>query len=104
MKEPENGIYVRYHPESNNKKVEYTLSGGKRHGIYQRWYANGIRWYESNYVDGLMDGLFQEWLCDGSRYIECNYVMDKLQGYYKKWDNLGNLVEDRFYVGGIEQK
>jgi antitoxin component YwqK of YwqJK toxin-antitoxin module len=104
MKEPKNGVYVRYHPKSNNKEVEYTFVDGKRHGIYQRWYENGLLMYKCNYVDGLMDGLFQDWLYDGSKHIECNYVMDKLQGSYKKWDNIGNLINDTFYVGGIEQK
>jgi antitoxin component YwqK of YwqJK toxin-antitoxin module len=42
--------------------------GGKPHGLYQRWWADGSKRLEAGHVEGRLDGEFKNWLEDGTVY------------------------------------
>ena len=50
-------------------------------GPFKKWYNNGNKRVESNYVNGKRHGPFVGWYTNGNKREESNYVNGKLQMY-----------------------
>ena len=62
-----------------NGKVSYisTTFDGKRHGLYQSWYANGQLMYEGSYVHNKQDGLHISYFENGNIQSKSWYELSK---------------------------
>ena len=65
------GKFTRWY-KNGQKKLEINFINGKRNGKYTSWFKNGQKELESNWKDGKEDGKWTHWYDDGSK-SERNY-------------------------------
>lgn len=67
------GIIETYHWKTKKIFMRYSYMNGKRHGLEERWYENGLQEYKCNYVDGILHGLCECWYENGQQEYKFNY-------------------------------
>ena len=65
-----------------------------------KWYENGQKCEESNYVDGKRNGHFTSWYRNGQKCIERDHIDDKYNGHYTSWHKNGQIMIECDYVDG----
>tara|TARA_B100002051_G_C16593536_1_gene564085 strand:- start:131 stop:610 length:480 start_codon:yes stop_codon:yes gene_type:complete len=77
-------------------------NGRREHGLWTKWYANGQKREETNYIDGKKDGLHTAWYANGQKDVEITYKDDKpvLDGLIIKWYENGQKHIERIYKDG----
>ncbi len=95
-----NGTFIF---KSGNKIIEcVNYVNGKKDGLYERFYLNGIHYERTNYKDGLLHGTCEFWNdISGKKMKYMVFENGKLHGPYKSWDQNGTLFEDLYYNNGI---
>ena len=77
---------------------------GKKHGLFEMWYSNGLPMYKCNFWNGRKCGICEGWwsLADGgSMEYEHNYLNDEKHGLQKEWNRKGELTKS-YYLNGRE--
>src|SRR5690606_40066153 len=57
---------VRFYINSE-KREEFYMKDGKRHGACTMWHVNGKKKTECNYFEDVYDGEYTEWFDDGNK-------------------------------------
>jgi antitoxin component YwqK of YwqJK toxin-antitoxin module len=87
------GIHKRYHRKTGAPSEVTRYSGGRKHGIWAKWYDNGNKRFERNYRADKKHGVHKEWREDGalwsSTVIRCAKMnhftkCDECVAYYAK--------------------
>ena len=91
------GKYEEFHPNGQIKISGINDDNGKRTGLWQSFYENGIKWSESYYVNGKRDGHSITFFPNGKvRYIG-EYKNDKQIGEWEFYDEEGKLTSQENY-------
>ena len=104
------GLVQRYHKNGQlyekftigNSKIEkiyedYTVENNTLEGLYEAWYENGVKSYETTYMNGKVERKFQMWYENGqTRIIGYFYNLrnEIINLYYNKD---GSFIELKFY-------
>lgn len=68
------------------------LRGGKRHGPWTAYYANGMVRSRASYIDGVLDGVTEVFHENGMIYYTGNYHRGKAVGKWFFHDSEGTLI------------
>ena len=88
-------------------KTQYTLKAGLKHGIFTKYFTNGVVEERGNYQNGLKEG---QWLVfhyteknkQTVKHKEINYVHDKKEGEYTEWHRNGYKLKAVLYKNDKE--
>lgn len=99
---PFNGLLVsRYDDTSYKMKLEYAK--GRKDGLEQQWYANGVLSQKRWYSQGIKINSHLGWWEDGSPKFEFHFNRKgEYDGNRKEWYPNEQLVCDLNYVNGKE--
>lgn len=71
-------------------------------GTKTMWAANGVKFSETNYLDGKPHGASFAWYpVNGEKWIELNYVNGKKEGSYTSWYLNGQKEEEGQFLNGL---
>ncbi|MGD8452365.1 MAG: hypothetical protein PVJ57_11150 [Phycisphaerae bacterium] len=71
------------------------------HGLFTRWYANGQKEFEGQFVRGKKEGITKRWHDNGRVWIEERYTHGLKQGSCFTWDPEGRLRKEERYADGL---
>ena len=54
------------------------LVGGKKNGLWTRYWSNGLKKSQGFYFDSLKEGFWYVWSHEGSKYLEIKYKNNQL--------------------------
>ncbi len=91
---------VRYFPNKTVMIEGYFNEKGEKHGKWTRYYENGKKNSEEEYVNGLKNGKSVEWYMSGEKTFEVNYVNDMPDGKWIIWDETGKKISSEEYKNG----
>lgn len=99
--QPFTGYAVRFY--SNDSLKERTgFLNGKKQGVYNVWFENGVLKLESNYNQNVLEGTYKIWWNNGVLASETTYVKGKKQGVEHKWFSNGELSKKSNLLEGRE--
>lgn len=99
--EPFYGYAVKFY--SNDSIKEKTgFVKGKKQGVYNVWFENGVLKLESYYDQNVLQGIYKSWWNNGVLASESNYVDGRKQGLERKWFDNGNVSKRRNLLDGRE--
>ncbi|MFO7868653.1 MAG: hypothetical protein R6U95_05075 [Bacteroidales bacterium] len=87
---------VRYYI-NGEKREEYYLKDGMRHGSSTMWHINGNKKTECHYYENLYDGEFTEWFDDGTKNYEGFFDKGQASGTWKFYNRDGSLQSETTY-------
>ncbi|MDA3882204.1 MAG: hypothetical protein PF481_02875 [Bacteroidales bacterium] len=82
---------------NGEKREEYHLKNGMRHGPCRMWHVNGNKKTECNYFENLYDGEFIEWFDDGTKNYEGFFNKGQASGSWKFYNRDGSLQSETTY-------
>jgi antitoxin component YwqK of YwqJK toxin-antitoxin module len=88
---------------NGQKLAQFNYLNGKLHGECTWWHDNGQVCEQFNYVNGEMHGLHKWWYSDGQIREQSNYVNGKRHGEYAWWYPDGRVCKQANYVNGVKQ-
>lgn len=95
-----NGTFIHKNGEKIIECTNYV--NGVLHGLYERFYLNGIHYERTHYKNGICHGPCEFWYdITGKKMKDMHFENGKLHGAYKYWDQNGKLVEDFYFNHGI---
>ena len=97
-----NGRFVKYYG-NGQKYIECNYVNDERQGKYVSWYVNGQKYEECNYVNGKHEGDYESWHLNGQKYIKCSYAKGKRNGRYVFYNSNGQILSDCIYTNGVLQ-
>jgi antitoxin component YwqK of YwqJK toxin-antitoxin module len=71
---------------------------GRRGVLWTGWYANGVKWYEHEYVEDKQHGKQVEWDERGQKVLEAHWRDGYLHGRRTRWLSSGQIAEDATYA------
>lgn len=98
---PFSGYAVSYHT-NNTLREKIGFSKGRKEGVAQIWFINGVLKVESHYKQNKLVSSYKSWWDNGVLSSEVTYIKGKKQGVEKTWYNTGVLSKERNLVGGQE--
>lgn len=99
--QPFTGYAVRFYANDSLKEKTGFLNG-KKQGVYNVWFENGVLKLESNYNQNTLEGTYKAWWNNGVLASETNYVKGKKQGVEQKWFSNGELSKKSNLLEGKE--
>lgn len=87
---------IRYFP-NGEKEFEAEYLNGELNGESRQWYKNGNLWVEEGYLNGLKHGPFIVYTDNGDKSFAGEYDEGTKTGQWDFWDNNGNLVKSEKY-------
>jgi len=72
----------------------------KLSGTSTRWYKDGQKSDEQNYISGRLNGISTKWYESGQKSEEIVYLNDKRQGKCFWWNEDGSLRVSASYIDG----
>ena len=76
--------------------------GGKKHGVFKRFYENNLLLEERTYHNGKKEGLHLRYWPDGKLIFEYHLKNDLYEGPSRSWNQEGRLIQKMNYVAGRE--
>lgn len=98
---PYSGFAVRLFSNDSVKEKTGFLNG-KKHGVYNVWFENGMLKIESYYYQNTLEGSYKAWWNNGVLASESNYVNGKQQGIARKWFYNGKISKQSNLLNGRE--
>jgi antitoxin component YwqK of YwqJK toxin-antitoxin module len=99
---PFTGIVKAYY-DATNLKFEAYYVNGKKQGVENVWYANGVKLSERYYSNGFKVGKHKGWWENGTLKFEYHFNKDgDYDGTVKEWYESGKLLRNFNYVKGQE--
>ncbi|WP_422894399.1 toxin-antitoxin system YwqK family antitoxin [Polaribacter sejongensis] len=96
-----NGFAVKYH--SNDSLKEKTgFYNGKKEGVYNVWFKNGVLKVTSHYNQNVMEGSYKSWWLNSTLAYEATYKKGKLEGIERQWYADGVMSKERNLLKGNE--
>ena len=96
------GENIRYH--ANGKKWEQGIyENGLREGTWREWNVKGTLIKETNYSNGLYDGVCREWNEKGTNRVILHFKKGKLEGMWTVYDNEGRLSDIMVFSDGVAE-
>ena len=95
------GVVYDTHQDSQLARITFLLHG-KRHGPELQWYANGQRFIERYYRQGLEVGTHKAWYEDGSVKFLKNFHAGLPHGEFYDWHPNGQLAQFVVFENGKE--
>ena len=68
------------------------------HGTFTRWYQNGAKEYEAEYLQGQLHGIETAWHANGQKRSEQHYDHGLRHGVRRNWDEQGRLRAEEHYL------
>lgn len=87
---------VRFYINSE-KREEYYMKNGKRHGACTMWHVNGKKKTECNYFEDVYDGEYTEWFDDGNKNYEGFFDKGNATGKWRFYNRDGSLQSETVY-------
>jgi len=85
--------------------MEGGLNRGERHGEWQSFRRNGVKWSVMHYKNGSRDGVNENWRDNGNRNFIGYYRNDKEHGVWQFFDNnTGKLFKEVYFENGVNIK
>ena len=100
--QPFTGRVINTFPSGIKEETTFYIDG-RKHGDFQKWFADGKLSYKSSFVNGLPDGISRSWWKNGNLRSEANQVMGKLQGVQTQWYISGAKFKERNLNMGFEE-
>ncbi|MFN8309805.1 MAG: toxin-antitoxin system YwqK family antitoxin [Chitinophagales bacterium] len=79
------GPWIDYHP-NGKKSQEITYSGSNRNGLQTKWNKDGMKTFETNFVNDKEDGIHKEYN-NSVLVMEQGYSNGQKNGVYKKYNS-----------------
>ncbi len=76
--------------------------GGKKHGVFKRFYENNLLLEKRTYHKGKKEGLHLRFWPDGKLIFEYHLKNDLYDGPSRSWNREGRLIQKMNYVAGRE--
>lgn len=86
-----------YYPGGKPKRMY--VSSQEEYPIERRWYGNGQLELEFSRSDGKKD-IGVRYYPNGAKKEEFEFVNEQRHGVWAEWDSLGNQTRNEFYVNG----
>ena len=100
--QPFTGTSVLYYTDTiKAETIEY--KNGNRHGLYRKWFPDGLLSFESNYSHGQQHGITKTWWKNGKFRSQANYSNGMANGIQKQWYKSGNIFKEMTIVNGKEE-
>ena len=99
--QPYSGYAVRY-LANDSLKERIGFYNGKKEGVAQLWYDNGILKMESHYNQNTLVNSYKSWWRNGVLSSESTYDNGKVNGIERKWYDDGVLAKQRTIINGQE--
>ncbi|GEA09823.1 toxin-antitoxin system YwqK family antitoxin [Alteromonas sp. KUL49] len=93
------GQVVTYYPNGQLASLD-EFADGRRHGIAQKWFRDGVLSFESNYRKGVREGYTQSWWYNGNIRSSTFFEAGKAQGEAWSWYRNGNKFKRYNFVDG----
>lgn len=90
-----------YNKDQFSKKVEF--KNGKKDGLYEMWFEDGVLSYQANYKQGKLNGKAVSWWGNGNKRSEANYVNGIAEGVQMQWYISGVKFKKITLVNGREE-
>ncbi|WP_246615868.1 toxin-antitoxin system YwqK family antitoxin [Aquimarina litoralis] len=100
--QPFTGISELYY-DGYNIAERITYKNGQKHGVFRKWFANGILSFEANYSFGKKNGLVRSWWSNGNIRSESRFKNGIVSGLQKQWYKSGNRFKTLNIVDGREE-
>ena len=84
-----------------SSRIEY--SAGKRNGLEQRFYLNGIVADETTWKDDLKEGAWKQYFDNGQLKLVATHVNNKIEGSFKTYFPNGKIETEGFYINGTPE-
>lgn len=97
-----NGYAVRYH-ENGTLFQRVGFYNGKKEGVANIWFSNGVLKVESHYNKNMLVGSYKSWWDNGVLASETNYVEGKKQGVERYWFSNGKISKKRNLLNDKEE-
>ena len=79
------------------------FKSGKKSGVHEEYYENGVLKISKNFIDGLEDGKYEEYFENGEVKLSCFYIEGKRNGKSQEFYEDGGLKEENnYYYGNLD--
>lgn len=98
-------IETRHQSNNLNEKYEVRRNNSGnfiKDGKYEKWYENGLKECEGEYMEEKKFGYWIFWYENGNKKFEGEYMEDKKLGRWKYWYESGELKEECEYLDDIK--
>lgn len=99
---PFSGTSVKYY-NKNAKAAAIQYLAGKKEGLYQKWFPNGLLSFEAYYLAGRQDGITKTWWKNGVLRSESRSKKGVQDGIQLQWYQSGSKFKRQIIVNGQEQ-
>jgi hypothetical protein len=84
------------------RRQGYRLADGSlvNHGLYEKWYQNGVKEYEAMYQHDLLVGASRQWHDTGQLWVEEEFVNGVQHGHRYVWDRAGRKRKEEHHWFG----
>jgi antitoxin component YwqK of YwqJK toxin-antitoxin module len=86
---------------NGQKKLEYHISSGKKHGEFKEYYQNGSIKSKGTYEKGLLEGRVIDFYNDGGIELISSWENGQQTGPNKTYYENGNIKKEYFTVDGV---
>lgn len=100
--QPFSGTSITYYP-SGTKASSIAYVKGKKHGKYRKWFEEGIKSFEANYVNAKRNGAAFTWWRNGNMRSSSNYKEGVVHGIQEEWYVHGTKFKRLQLLDGKEE-
>jgi antitoxin component YwqK of YwqJK toxin-antitoxin module len=82
---------------NGEKREEFHLKDGQKHGTCTMWHVNGKKRSKSNYFEDTYHGEYIEWFDNGIKNYEGYYEKGEISGTWRFYNRDGSLQSETTY-------
>lgn len=99
-------MHGRYRTYFTNEQVEMEgeIVNSKNEGIWKYYYPNGQLEAEGNFLNDKADSQWTWYYPSGVKRETAEYSSGKRNGIVVSYDTLGNVIEEKFFIDGVDKK
>jgi len=83
--------------DNGQVKIKGNLLDDQRHGRWESFYENGVKWSEDNYYQGEKNGRTVSYYPTGMFRYQGTYIDDIEAGKWTFYDEEGNIIKEMDY-------
>jgi antitoxin component YwqK of YwqJK toxin-antitoxin module len=88
------GEFIEKYPNGNVKTEGWNNKEGNRDKTWYSYYENGVKWSESNYINGLKEGASKVYFENGKIRYSGFYTADKKSGHWIFYNEAGGIEKE----------
>ena len=96
-----NGIEQKFYQNGINVAEEINWIDDTKEGVWKQFYNNGLPKLLANYSNGVLVGAFASWYPNGHKELEGYYDNGLAQGDWKRYDENGDFLATIKYEDGV---